>query len=89
MLHVERASTRLFFRDASFTAIGGFCPKLMISTLRYPTSPILSAELNPKALEKETSGIATDLLELGGMLMTARVVQKVLSDIPLAEGQAV
>ncbi|CAB1118521.1 unnamed protein product [Ectocarpus sp. CCAP 1310/34] len=56
LLHVKRAPSRLHLSDASFTAIGGYCPELKIFW-RYTIDSSLSAELKPKAQEKETSDI--------------------------------
>ena len=88
LLHVKRLPSRLYLSDASFDAIGGYCPELKIFW-RYTISPTLSAELKRKALARETSDITINLLELGGMFMAAWVVQMVLKDKPQGEGQSV
>ena len=88
LLHVKRAPSRLYLSDASFTAIGGYCPELKIFW-RYTIDSSLSAELKRKAQEKETSDITINLLELAGMFMTAWVVQMILKDRPVEEGQSV
>ena len=88
LLHVKRTPARLYLSDASFDAIGGHCPELKIFW-RYTISAALSTELKRKGAANETSDITINLLELGGMFMTAWVVQMVLKDRPTEEGQSV
>lgn len=88
LLHVKRTPFRLYLSDASLEAIGGYCPELKIFW-RYTINAALSAELKRKGAAHETSDITINLLELGGMFMTAWVVQMVLKDRPQEEGQSV
>ena len=79
---------RRYLSDASFGAIGGYCPELKIFW-RYTLDARLTAELKRKAETKETSAIRVNLLELAGMFMTAWVVHMIVGDRPQTAGDAV
>ena len=86
--HSKRRPVRRYLPDASFSAIGGYCPELKI-IWGYTLDVRLTAELKRKAETKETSAITINLLELAGMFMTAWVVQMIVGDRPQTAGDAV
>ena len=86
--HVLRRPVRHYFSDASFDAIGGYCPELRIFW-RYTLDPQLSSEMKRKAQARESCAITINLLELCGMVITAFVVQLLLGDRPTTEGESI
>jgi len=83
--HIQRPPVRRYLSDASFEAVGGYCPELKIFW-RYTLDVKLTAELKRKARARETSSITINLLELFGMFMTAWVVQCLVGDRPNEKG---
>ena len=86
--HSKRCPIRRHLSDASFSAVGGYCPELKIFW-RYTLDGRLTAELKQKAETIETSAITINLLELAGMFLTAWVVEMIAGDRPQTAGDAV
>ena len=82
--HVLRRSVRHYFSDASFDAIGGYCPELQFFW-RY----IIDQQLSSDMERSMSCEITIHLLELCGMIITAFVVQILLADRPTSEGESV
>ena len=83
--HVERTPSRTYFSDASFPAVGGFCPELQVYW-RYVLNPHLTELLRNKMVTKGVDAVTINLLELYGMVMTAYVTQVILQDRPKTPG---
>ena len=77
--HTQRAPTRRYYSDASFTAIGGFCPELKVYW-RYSLAKELTLELRKLPATKKAGPITINLLELTGMMMSLLVMQIMESD---------
>lgn len=86
--HIHRSPARCYFSDASFDALGGYCPEKKVFW-RYTLDPALSAKLKKKAADNETSAITINTLELVGMVITSWVVQMIVGDKPSEEGQSI
>ena len=82
--HVLRRPVRHYSSDASFDAIGGYCPELE-GFWRYTIDPQLSSEMN----RTESCEITINLLELCGMIITAFVVHIFLTDRPASDCESV
>ena len=83
-----RAPTRRYYSDASFTAIGVFCPELKVYW-RYSLAESLTLELKEKSATKQAGSITTNLLELIVMMMSAFVMQMTDNDRPEYAGDTV
>ena len=70
--------------DASFDAIGGYCPDLE-GFWCYTIDPQLLSEMN----RTKSCEITSILLELCGMIITAFVVQSLLDYRPTSDGESV
>ena len=86
--HIMRAPARRYYSDASFTAIGGFCPELKVYW-RYSLAEALTLELKKQSVTKQADSITIDLLELIGMMMSAFVMQVTKNDRPEYAGDTV
>ena len=86
--HVQRTALRRYYSDASFTAVGGFCPELQVYW-RYDLNHRLSELLRKQVVTKGEDAITINLLELCGMVMTAYVTQVLLNDRPKTPGDPV
>ena len=86
--HVQRTASRRYYSDASFTAVGGFCPELQVYW-RYDLNHRLSELLRKQVVTKGEDAITINLLELCGMVMTAYVTQVLLKDRPKIPGDPV
>ena len=62
--HIMRAPARRYYSDASFTAIGGFCPELKVYW-RYSLAEALTLELKKQSGPKEAEEM-TRRCEFGG-----------------------
>ena len=82
--HVPRRPVRHYFSDASFDAIGGYCPELQFFW-RYTIDTRLSSETK----RSKNCEIMINLLELCGMIITAFVAQILLADRPTTEGESI
>ena len=78
---VKRQPKRLYLSDASFDAIGGFCPEKRVFW-RYDLPLDFATELKQKAARRETCSVTINLLELVGMVMTAWVMHSLVGDRP-------
>ena len=72
--HIMRAPARRYYSDASFTAIGGFCPELKVYW-RYSLAEAFTLELKRQSVRKQAGPITINLLELIGITMSAFVMQ--------------
>ena len=79
--HILRATTRSYYSDASFTAVGGFCPELKVYW-RYSLAEALTLELKKQSATKKAGPITTNLLELAGMMISAFVMQMIENGRP-------
>ena len=70
--HLERTPSRRYYSDASFTAVGGFCPELQVYW-RYDLNPHLTELFRNQIATKGADATTINLLELCGMVMTADV----------------
>ena len=86
--YVERSPSRRYYSDASFTAVGGVWPELKVYQ-RYDLNPVLSRLLKNQTVTKGEDAIKINLLELGGMVMTAYVTQVILHDRSDMQGNSV
>ena len=86
--HKQRAPTRRYHSDASFTAIGVFCPELKVYW-HYSLAEKLTLELKKQSATKKTDPIPIILLELTGMMMSAFVVQSMENDRPEYAGDTI
>ena len=86
--HIMRVSARRYYSDASFTAIGGFCPELKVYW-RYSRAEALTLELKKQSVTKQAGPITINLLELIGMVMSAFVMQMTENDRPEYAGDTV
>ena len=85
---IKRPAKLYDLSDASFGAIGGFCGKLRIYR-RYDSPLALSAELKRKPARRETCSVTINLLELVGMVLTARVMHELVRDRPESKGDPI
>ena len=85
---IKRPAKIYYLSDASFDAIGGFCRKLRIYWRCHLTFA-LSAELKRKGARRETCSITIHLLELVGMVLTARVMYELVGDRPESKGDPI
>ena len=83
-----RAPPRRYYSDASFTAIGGFCPELKMYW-RYSLAEALTLELKEQSVRKQVGSITINLLELIGMTMSAFMMQITENDRPEYAGDTV
>ena len=83
-----RAPARRYYSDASFTAIGGFCPELKVYW-RYSLAEALTLKLKKQLVTKRASPITINILELIGMMMSAFVMQMTENDRPEYAGDTV
>ena len=86
--HTMQAPARRYYSNASFTAIGGFCPELKVYW-RYSLAEALTLELKKQSLTKQAGSITINLLELIGMMMSAFVIQTSENDRPEYAGGTV
>ena len=86
--HITRAPARRYYSDASFTAIGGFCPELKVYW-RYSLAEALTLELKKKSVTKQAGSVTVNLLESIGMMMSAVVLQMTENDRPEYAGDTV
>ena len=86
--HIMRAPTRRYYFDASFTAIGGFCPELKVYW-RYSLAEALTLELKKQSVRQQAGSITINLLKLIGMMMSAFVMQITENDRPEYAGDTV
>ena len=86
--HIMRVPARRYSSDASFTAIGGFCPELKVYW-RYSCAEALTLELKKQSVTKQAGPITINLLELIGMMMSAFVMQMTENDRPAYAGDTV
>lgn len=85
---VERPAKRHYLSDASFDAVGGYCPELK-RFWRYDLPLDFAAELKRKAACRETSSVTINLLELMGMVLTAWVMHELVGDHPTQRGDPI
>ena len=83
-----RVPTRRYYSDASFTAVGGFCPELKVYW-RYSLAEALTLELKNQSATKKTGPITINLLKLTGMMVSAFVTQIMENDRPEYAGDIV
>ena len=86
--HIMRAPARRYYSDASFTAIGGFCPELKVYW-RYALAEALTLEFKKQPVRKQAGSITINLLELIGMMLSAFVMQITENDRPEYAGDTV
>ena len=86
--HIKRTWARCYYSDASFTALGGFCPELKVYW-RYSLAEVLTLELKKLSVTKQAGSITINLLELIGMMMSAFVMQITENDRPEYAGDRV
>ena len=86
--HIKRTRARCYYSDASFTALGGFCPELKVYW-RYSLAEVLTLELKKLSVTKQAGSITINLLELIGMMMSAFVMQITENDRPEYAGDRV
>ena len=79
--YIMRTRARRYYSDASFTALGGFCPELKVYW-RYSLAEVLTLELKKQSVTKQAGSITINLLELIGMMMSAFVMQITENDRP-------
>ena len=72
--HVQRTPSRRYYSDASFTAVGGFCPELQ-AYWRYDLNSHLTELLRNQIVTNGVNPITINLLELCCMVMTAYATQ--------------
>ena len=85
---IARPAKRHYLSDASFDAIGGYCPELK-KYWRYDLPLDLASELKRKAACRETSSVTINLLELVGMVLTAWVMHELVGDHPAQRGDPI
>ena len=86
--HTMRAPSRRYYSDASFTAIGGFCPELKVYW-RYSLAEALTLELKKQSVRKQAGSSTINLLESIGMMVSAFVMQIMEKDRPEYAGDTV
>ena len=86
--HIMRAPGRRHYSDASFTAIGGFCPELKVYW-PYSLAEALTLELKKQSVTKHAGSNTINILELMGMMMSAFKVQETEHDRPEYTGDKV
>ena len=79
--HIMPTRARRYYSDASFTALGGFCPELKVYW-RYSLAEVLTLELKKQSVTVTKQAITINLLELIGMMMSAFVMQITENDRP-------
>ena len=85
---VKRPAYRHYLSDASFEAVGGYCLETRIYW-RYDLPQELTEELHKKAQLRRTCTITINLLELSGMMVTARVILALVHDRPENPGDPI